>query len=331
MLRWFYRLNLLAVVLCFVLVVLGAYVRLSNAGLGCPDWPGCYGHLVVPEAPHAVAHAQAVFGGEVQAPKAWKEMIHRYLAGVVGLLILALAVIAALRRDVPRALAFATLGVVIVQIVFGALTVTWKVMPIVVTLHLLLGLTTLTLLWWMWLRQRMSRPATDPPPPRAAGWAALGLALLCGQIFLGGWTSTNYAALGCPDFPTCQNRWWPPTDYASAFRFWRGLGTNYEGGVLDAAARATIHFTHRLGAVVVTLALGGLGVYLLLRGRAVWRVLGALALSALALQLVIGIGLVLLHFPLWLADAHNAGAALLLLSVVLINHCLWSARRPAAT
>ncbi|MDE2149434.1 MAG: COX15/CtaA family protein [Gammaproteobacteria bacterium] len=323
--RWFFRLNLLAVLLCLALVALGAYVRLSDAGLGCPDWPGCYGDLTVPQAPHALARAEARFGGVVEAGKAWKEMIHRYLAGVVGLLVLALAIIAASSREVPRRLTFATLAVLVAQIVFGALTVTWRVMPIIVTTHLLLGLTTLALLWWMWLRQS-ARPPGTPAPRGTARWALLGLGLLIGQIFLGGWTSTNYAALGCPDFPTCHGQWWPATDYAAAFRLWHGLGVDYEGGVLDSMARTTIHLTHRLGALAVTVVLGALALYLLWRAHGRARTLGLALLAALVLQLTIGISLIESGFPLWLADAHNVGAALLLLAVVAVNEVLWRTR-----
>lgn len=333
---WFRRINLLTVVLCFALVVLGAYVRLSNAGLGCPDWPGCYGHLVVPDAPHQVAAADARYPlRPVQAPKAWKEMVHRYLAGIVGLLVLLMAALAlrARGRGVPRVLPFVILGVIMVQIVFGALTVTWKVMPIIVTTHLLLGLTTLALIWWMWLRQRVPQPQVDAAglPAGVRGWALLALVVLGAQIFLGGWTSTNYAAAACPDFPTCQGSWLPPPDYAKAFALWHRLGPNYEGGILSGTARATIHMTHRYGAMIVTLVLGLLGLHLLVNAdQRRWRALGVLLLLALALQVAIGISLIEWQFPLWLADTHNAGAALLLLVMVTINHFVWSARRRLA-
>lgn len=330
---WFRRINLLAVLLCFALVVLGAYVRLSNAGLGCPDWPGCYGHVTVPQAAPALAAADARYPSRpVQAPKAWKEMIHRYLAGIVGLLVLIMALTAATgwRRRGPHWLPFVVLGVILVQIVFGALTVTLQVNPIIVTTHLLLGMTTLALLWWMWLRQRA--PASDPGglPGGARLWSVLALLVVCVQIFLGGWTSTNYAALACPDFPTCQGSYLPQASLAKAFMLWHPLGVNYEGGVLSSAVRATIHLTHRYGAVLVTLVLGALGLNLLLRGgRRLWQLLGLALLAALALQLAIGISIVEWQFPLWLADAHNGGAALLLLTVVAVNHFVWTARTRA--
>lgn len=354
----FRRLNLLALLLCYALVVLGAFVRLSNAGLGCPDWPGCYGHAGVPGAAHEIAAAEAAYPGRpVEAPKAWKELVHRYLAGVVGLLIALLAVLASRDRSgrLPRGLTRAIAAVVVVQIVFGALTVTLKVNPLIVTTHLLLGLTTLSLLWWLWLdgvpapaaapaRTREPRnereawqqvQATAPPsiarardsagrPPRAL--ATLALLLLIAQIFLGGWTSTNYAALACPDFPACHGSFLPQTGLADAFKLWHGHDLDYEYGVLDVAARATVHLVHRYGALVLTLVLGATAAWLLRRPAPPLRRLGAALLGALLLQVSIGIGLVHLQLPLWLADAHNAGAALLLLAVLALNHRAWAAR-----
>ncbi|MDP3293173.1 MAG: COX15/CtaA family protein [Nevskia sp.] len=338
MLPTFNRLNLLTLVLTFVLIVLGAYVRLSNAGLGCPDWPGCYGHIGVPDAAHEVAAAEAAYPERpVQAPKAWKEMVHRYLAGIVGLLIGALAVLAwrDASRRLPRGLATATVGVVLVQIVFGALTVTLKVKPIIVTTHLLLGLTTLSLVFWMWLGTRTPSTAPANEPQAALRRAHLlkplsiaALLLLCGQIFLGGWTSTNYAALACPDFPACHGSFAPKGELGVAFKLWHGLGIDYEGGILDVAARATIHLVHRYGALGLSLVLIGIAAYLLSLKRAPYRQLACALLAALALQVLIGIGLIHLQLPLWLADAHNAGAALLLLAVLALNHAVWRGAPP---
>ena len=351
----FRPLNLVTVLLCFGLVVLGAYVRLSNAGLGCPDWPGCYGHVGVPDESHEIAAAEASFPQRpVEAHKAWKEMVHRYLAGIVGLLIAALAVLAWRdpSRRLPRRLATTIAGVVVLQIVFGALTVTLKVNPLIVTTHLLLGLTTLSLLTLMWLRsgeavasraeggrsgrelrserafalQRSSALSNAPATSRIAtprglrGLAPLALAVLVMQLFLGGWVSTNYAALACPDFPTCHGSLLPKTELSRAFTLWHGHDIDYEYGILDVAARATVHLVHRYGAALVAIVLGGLAVLLLRTAARPWRRLGAALAGALVLQILIGIGLVHLQLPLWLADAHNAGAALLLLVVVTINH-----------
>ncbi|GAC1623926.1 MAG: COX15/CtaA family protein [Nevskia sp.] len=352
----FRRLNLLTLVLCYGLVVLGAFVRLSNAGLGCPDWPGCYGQVGVPGAAHEIAAAQANFPDRpVEAPKAWKEMLHRYLAGGVGLLIVALAAVA--WRDpsgrLPRRLALATIAVVLVQIVFGALTVTLKVNPLIVTTHLMLGLSTLSLLWWMWLEtgriesaaapaaaarrearnerqawQQMTASTAVAAPARGQALlrplALLALGLLIAQIFLGGWTSTNYAALACPDFPACHGSFLPKTDLADAFKLWHGHDIDYEYGILDVAARATVHLVHRYGALLLSLVLGSVAVYLIGSGLPALRRLGLALIGALLLQVSIGIGLIQLQLPLWLADAHNAGAALLLLAVLALNHRAWT-------
>ncbi|MGQ0618757.1 MAG: COX15/CtaA family protein [Panacagrimonas sp.] len=364
----FRSLNLLSIALCFCVVVFGAYVRLSDAGLGCPDWPGCYGHLGVPDADHEVAAAAQRYPDRpVEAPKAWKEMIHRYLASTLGFLILVMAAMSRLKRypTMPRKLPVVLLGLVIFQGVLGMWTVTWQLKPLVVSGHLLGGMTTLALLLWMWLGRRetegldrreprserqaaflLAAPLLEPvgrqsfaDGDRAANarvgkglptcnlklFATLALVVLVTQIFLGGWTSTNYAALACPDFPTCHGRWLPETDVAEAYTLWRGLGINYEHGVLDNRARVTIHFFHRIGAILTTLIVGGLGLFLLLRGAMQrLRVLGAALLFALALQISIGIGTVLLQLPLLLAAAHNAGAAVLLLTLVSLNFFVWN-------
>jgi heme a synthase len=333
--RWIRRLCLLGVALCFTVVVLGAYVRLTAAGLGCPDWPGCYGHLT-PAGVQAADSAAAFPGRPLEPGKAWREMIHRYAATTLGLLIITLTALAiATRRErivsVPYALAlFAT---VIVQGILGMLTVTWQLKPLIVTLHLLFGMTTLALLWWLALSLRTDfwgarprRSAAGGVAGEAAGTlalaralAVLGLGALVLQIALGGWTSSNYAAVACPDFPTCQNSWWPHTDYRNAFVLWRGLNINYEGGVLGNPARVAIHLTHRVGALLTTVALA-LAALLVLRRRslqfaqlAAWAVL-----AAVVVQLTIGISMVLRSFPLWLATAHTAGAALLLLATLAL-------------
>ncbi len=248
-------------------------------------------------------------------------MIHRYLAGLVGLLIAALAVLAWRAPGRPRGIASAIVLVLITQIVFGALTVTMKVNPLIVTTHLLLGLSTLSLLWWMWLGGLSRTVVMATSGLRVL--AGFGLAMLVLQIFLGGWTSTNYAALACPDFPTCLGRYTPTTPLSQAFTLWHGADRNYEYGILEVAARATVHLVHRYGAVLLSLILGALALRLLTLGATQWRRLGLALCAALGLQLAIGIGLVELQLPLWLADAHNAGAALLLLTVLAVNHFVW--------
>lgn len=326
----FRRINLVTLLLCFVVIVFGAYVRLSDAGLGCPDWPGCYGHLGVPSSEEHVARANEAFPERpVEVHKGWKEMIHRYLASTLGLLIVVLALMSLrLRRQgVPALLPWALVALVIFQGVLGMWTVTWQLKPLVVTAHLLGGMSTLSLLYWLRLSTRAATPQPAPPalPPGLRRLALVGLVVVVIQIFLGGWTSTNYAALACPDLPTCHGRWLPETDYREAYTLWRGLGVNYEFGVLDNLARVTIHFTHRVGALVVSAVLIALGLALLRRGGR-WRGYGHAVLGALVLQVVIGISVVHWQLPLLLADAHNAGAALLLLTLVALNHAVFARR-----
>lgn len=318
----FRRLNVLALLLCFGVVVLGAYVRLSHAGLGCPDWPGCYGYLTVPEEP--------VPGYErpLEIDKAWKEMVHRYFASTLGLLIVAMAVVSVLKRreGVPRVLPWVLLALVIFQGILGMWTVTWQLKPLAVSAHLLGGMATLALLFWLCLssfpRRRESAATSRPLKTFAAG----ALIVVVAQIFLGGWTSSNYAALACPDLPTCHGSWLPETDLGEAFTLWRGLGTNYEFGVLDSRARVTIHFVHRVGALVVTAVLLALSVWL---WRAREKIVATAVAVALTVQVVIGLSVVALQLPLALASAHNAGAALLLLSLVAVNHRVRNAHEHA--
>jgi cytochrome c oxidase assembly protein subunit 15 len=322
----FQRLTTAALLLCLTVVVFGAYVRLSDAGLGCPDWPGCYGHLTVPSEAQHVEQAQQEFPQRpVVAAKAWKEMTHRYLASTLGLLILALAVLS-FRAGHPRVLPKVLLGLVIFQGLLGMWTVTWLLKPLAVTGHLLGGMATLALLFWLWLGNRARAQAgTGPaaPPARVKLWSGLALALLAGQIFLGGWTSSNYAALACPDLPTCQGRMWPELDFGEAFLLWRGLDQSYEYGVLDNRSRVTIHHLHRVGALTVSAFFVALGVWLWRRGGT-WKRHGLALLALLAVQVAIGVGMTLLQLPLALADAHNAGAALLLLAVTKLNHRAWN-------
>ncbi|MGH8285524.1 MAG: COX15/CtaA family protein [Steroidobacteraceae bacterium] len=318
---WIRRLAFAGVLLCLTVVVLGAYVRLTAAGLGCPDWPGCYGHLT-PTQP-------ADPGIPLDLGKAWREMGHRYAASALGLLILVIAALTISAREprpVSTRFAVALLATVVFQGVLGMLTVTWQLKPVVVTLHLLFGLTTLALLWWLWLGVRRPSVAAGDAAPRVRFLVLLALIALAVQIALGGWTSSNYAAVACPDLPTCQHEWWPETDYEDAFVLWRGLGINYEGGVLEHPARVAIHLTHRLGAVVVSLLLA-LAAAAVLRQTALMRSRGAAlgVLAALALQLAIGIFMVLEAFPLSLATAHNAGAALLVLATVALYRRLGEA------
>jgi cytochrome c oxidase assembly protein subunit 15 len=292
------RLALAGMLLCMVVVVLGAWVRLTGAGLGCPDWPTCYGHVVPAD-------------DVLEPEKAWHEMIHRYAASTLGLVVMVIAGIAILRRRV------------------GALTVWWLVTPVVVLLHLLGGLTTLSLLFWLWL-------ATLPAAHERGlgGFRPLAnavLVLLVAQIALGGWTSANYAAVACPDLPLCQGALMPDMDLAEAFVPVRPLGVDYTGGVLRLPARVAIHFVHRLGAVIVTFAVLVLSAGVLRSPHATPKQRGAawLPLGALALQLTIGAAMILEGFPLPLATAHNAGAAVLWLSALFLRRALNGGPREA--
>lgn len=335
------RLALLGMLLCLGVVVLGAYVRLSDAGLGCPDWPGCYGHVTPAGALANEGSAEARYPGwQLDSGKAWREMIHRYAATTLGFIIVLIAALAIVYRGERRVsvrFALALLATVVVQGLLGAFTVWWLVKPLVVVLHLIGGLSTLALLFWMWLdlRNPDRQPVADAVPPRLAARrsAVLATAILGVQIVLGGWTSSNYAATACPDLPTCQNAWWPAAmDWADAFVLWRGLDINYTGGVLEHPARVAIHFTHRIGAVLTTLAVlwaAWLALQAALaegaRARGV-RAGAQLAIGAVLLQVLVGVLMVLQAFPLTLAAGHNGGAAVLLLAMLNLN---WQLRRTA--
>ncbi len=330
---WIRRLALFGALLAFGVVVLGGYTRLSNSGLGCPDWPGCFGHVV----PTGAAEHYAT---DADVRKAWTEMIHRYFAGTLGLIIVVIAVLSIRARREPGvsvAYGIALLLLVVFQGVLGMLTVTWLLKPLIVTGHLIGGLTTFAMLWWLWLSMHArSRPvdagsvfagnSVIEHGGRARLWAGLALGALAIQVWLGGWTSSNYAAVACPDLPQCQAQWVPDANFKDAFVLWRGLGINYAGGVLDNPARVAIHFTHRVGAMVTTLLLL-LAVFFSLRGlgRAP-RWAAVCVLAALAFQLTIAALMVLRAFPLPLAAAHNAGAALLVGATVFLNRKL----RPVA-
>ena len=310
--------------LALAVIVLGAYVRLSDAGLGCPDWPGCYGHVSVPsydanihlKDPHW--HARPL-----EAGKAWREMIHRYLASTLGLGIVLLAG-AALNGARRRAagvspVVFLLVPLVMLQGLLGMWTVTLLLKPLVVSAHLLGGLATLALLWWNLLGvrglERLAAIGTG-----LHGLARLAIVVLVLQIFLGGWTSANYAALACTDFPTCQGRWWPHTDFHEAYVLWRGLGINYEFGVLDTPARTAIHVGHRLGALLASTVIASTALLAWRSGQVRLRRVASCILAALVLQVSLGITNVLGGLPLPVAVAHNGVAAVLLLTLLTLVH-----------
>jgi cytochrome c oxidase assembly protein subunit 15 len=374
--KTFRRIAWLAVALALGVIVFGAFVRLSNAGLSCPDWPTCYGRAAWPTAADDAAHETLTAIRAIEPHKAWREQFHRMIAGALGVLVLTLAVIAARRRrygvaqvlvaaalvaiSIPlymrthyvaasllagageaillfaavrwsnvglSRIAALTLAVIVFQALLGMWTVTWLLKPIVVMAHLLGGLTTFALLVWMAWR------ATDLPirladASRLRLFVIGGLVVLGVQIALGGWTSANYAALSCGaggwltenahwfDFPKCVGQWWPPHDFREGFVLWRGIGVDYEGGILDGEARIAIQLAHRMMAIVAFVYLLALAWRLArtpgMRGWA--TLLGLLTLA----QVALGIANVKLSLPLSVAVLHNAGAVLLLFVLVTL-------------
>jgi cytochrome c oxidase assembly protein subunit 15 len=363
--RHFHRIAWLAVALAACVIVFGAFVRLSNAGLSCPDWPTCYGKAAWPTAANQVVDHAATAIRAVDPNKAWREQLHRMIAGTLGLLVLSLALLATRKRpqgwmhvmgasaavaiaidlymhdmhvaasgfaiagellllvgamrwsntDLSRASTL-TLAVIIFQALLGMWTVTWLLKPIVVMGHLLGGLLTFSLLTWMaWRATGIPLRIADAPKLRRL--LIIGIVLLGIQIALGGWTSANYAALACgPEFPKCAGAWWPAHDFREGFVLWRGIGVDYEGGVLDNAARVAIQLAHRLMAVLVFGHLLMVSLRMLrnpgLRG---W---GTVLLALLLVQVCLGIANVVMSLPLQIAVAHNAGATALLFVLVTL-------------
>lgn len=361
--KHFHRIAWLAVALALCVIVFGAFVRLSNAGLSCPDWPTCYGRATWPKTTHEVVDHVASAIRPFETHKAWREQVHRHLAATLGTLVLILSLLAARRRrfglaavltasalvaaaiplymhgehvaasvlaivgeaillfaalrwsnlDLARVSAL-TLAVIIFQALLGMWTVTWLLKPIVVMGHLVGGLTTFSLLVWMAWRAT-DRPITLAGARTLRHWVIAGLVLLGIQIALGGWVSANYAAVACGlDFPKCVGRWWPPADFSEGFVLWRGIGVDYEGGVLDGASRIAIQMTHRLMAVIVA-------IYLLTFATRLFRTPGMRGWAVTVLVLILGqftLGVlnVKLNLPLHVAVAHNLGAALLLFTLV---------------
>lgn len=349
--RRLHALTVLTLFLTFDLTLFGAFTRLTDSGLGCPDWPGCYGNASPAGARHEIAMAQAAQPtGPVTHGKAWVEMVHRYLATGVGVLILTLAgatwIVRRRQRRAPPPSsdgghpshsshhatlsawwpAF-TLGWVCLQGAFGALTVTWKLFPAIVTLHLLGAVVLLALLCIQAVHYRQAAAQRLPTPvsPALRNGLVVTTVLLVLQIALGGWVSTNYAVLACTQFPTCQDSWWPAMNFAQGFEIWRHLGVTGEGQPLDFSALTAIHYAHRLMAYAVFVALGVLAWRLrrihTLRPQAHW--LAGLAL----LQLATGLGNVLLGWPLAAAVLHTGGAAAL---AVVLTWALCESRRDAA-
>ncbi|MGE4243864.1 COX15/CtaA family protein [Ramlibacter sp.] len=321
-------LSLLTLFLTFDLVLFGAFTRLTDSGLGCPDWPGCYGKASPTGAHAEISQAQAEMPtGPVTHGKAWVEMVHRYLATGVGVLITALAIATWVyrRRGLPVGPGWpaATFVWVCVQGAFGALTVTMKLFPAIVTMHLLGGMLLLALL----CRQSVAYAqdgAREPVPAGARAWLIAATALLWAQIALGGWVSTNYAVLACTDFPKCHGTWWPEMNFGQGFELWRELGMTAAGDHLTFAALTAIHYTHRLVAYALLALLAATAWRLRggpLRRQARW--LGALA----AMQLATGLSNVVLGWPLIAAVLHTGGAA----ALVVVTTWALAASRAGAT
>jgi cytochrome c oxidase assembly protein subunit 15 len=362
--KHFHRLAWVAALLAFGVVVFGAFVRLSNAGLSCPDWPTCYGRASWPTQAHDIAQANASFERAVEVTKTWREQFHRHLAATLGLLVLMLTLIAARKRrfgiastlaaaglvaasivayiqqqyPIAAALAIAgelilfvnalrwsnvdlsrlstvTLMVIVFQAVLGMWTVTWLLRPVVVMSHLLGGLTTFALLTFMAWRATPNAELVQGIAPKLRRLLWIGLVLLVVQIALGGWTSSNYAALACGnDFPKCQGEWWPAHDFREGFVLLRAIGVDYEGGVLDGPARVAIQLAHRMMALLVFGHLLMVGIRMIRTpGLVFWGIALVVLLCA---QVALGISNVIFSLPLWVATAHTAGAAALLFVIV---------------
>lgn len=303
------------------LVALGAYVRLSDAGLGCPDWPGCYGTLTVPQSVEAITEAQAVYPhSPVETGKAWKEMIHRYVAGVLGLMVLALFVLGWKKSSNARTSPWLTTGLaglILFQAMLGMWTVTMLLKPAIVSAHLLGGMSTLAILTWIAHRQWGTHIGRHMLTNTYYWLIRFALVVLFVQIFLGGWTSTNYAALACTDFPTCHGQLMPPMDFKDAFHMYRELGQSADGGNLTLASLTAIQWTHRVGAVITLIYLGFVAINGLKYAQL--KTLSIALIGVLLAQISLGIANLVLHLPLVLAVAHNAGAALLVVIVVVFN------------
>jgi cytochrome c oxidase assembly protein subunit 15 len=314
----------LTCVLALIVIVLGAYTRLSDAGLGCPDWPGCYGKLIVPEQVDAGNKNLSV--RPLEQAKAWKEMVHRYAASTLGFLIFIIALMSWTKLSLSNMRSFTTvlLALVIFQGMLGMWTVTLLLKPVIVMSHLLGGLTILSLLYWTVLRQQSQLGTfVSVGNRKLLPLAITALVVLVLQISLGGWTSSNYAALACPDFPTCQGVWWPNMDFNEGFILWRGLGIDYEGGVLLGSARTAIHMAHRLGAIIAFFTIFYVAIQAIRSGMKPLKLTGIVALLLLLIQVSLGIANIKFSIPLPVAVAHNGVAALLLLSLVaLLHHCL---------
>lgn len=313
----------IAVVLALSVVMLGAYTRLTDAGLGCPDWPGCYGRMVLPSAEKALAEAQTNFPEvPIESRKAWTEMAHRYAAGTLGLLIAFIAMSVLIKRTkgmrLPWHLPIALVLLVIFQAALGMWTVTLKLLPVVVMGHLLGGILIFACLTRFWFQMS---PFVGEDLPAWRPWLRLGVIIAFIQIALGGWVSSNYAGISCTGFPQCNGIWWPNLQIKEAFNVFSSIGANYQGGLLENEARVTIQFIHRLGAVVTVGYIFVLGLFISIRESSPnLRRAALFLLAVVSVQFCLGVMNVLYLLPLSVATAHNGVGAILLATLFSMLH-----------
>ena len=316
-------LSFIGICMAFVVIALGAWTRLVDAGLGCPDWPGCYGFIVFPTNEAEIALAESrypMFPYDIN--KAIPEVVHRYFAAALGLIAIFLVYFSFKNtkdRSI-RAWSIFLLFFICCQGLFGYLTVSLKLLPIIVTTHLFGGFATLTLFYFLYLKSRNFEIFNQINIPNLKGIAGAAFVILLLQIFLGVWTSTNYASLACADFPTCQGSYLPEMDFKSGFNLNQEVGPNYLYGLLDNPARVAIHYSHRVTAILVTI------LFLVLMSR-LWFSNAAPLASTLGIllltQITLGIINVVYVLPLYVAIAHNLVAACLLLALFTINYLAW--------
>lgn len=325
----FLRLAMLSALFAFLMILIGAYAHISDAGLGCPEWPGCYGRLFAPTTAQELNETRLMVPrAPDEEAKAWKDTLHRYVSGALGLLMFRLLFLGWQLKKRYRKQQVIIPAVVFLlvfsQTILAAITVKLQFKPLIMMSNLVTGFTILGLLWWVALReQRFWKPIYAAPHvlndlrPRAF----IGLLLVVTQIILGGWTSANYASLACPDFPTCRGALWPGMDFVQGFAQWRDIGLNYEGGMLSLAAATAVHVAHRIGAVITFLYIGWLALHTMRIGyeNNLCR-FGFLVLVLLITQVFLGATNVILHLPIILGVTHTGFAALLLLGLITLNH-----------
>ncbi len=323
------RLVRVSLFLTLVVIMLGAYTRLSDAGLGCPDWPGCYGHLSVPHHEDDVARANLNFPDRaVEHEKAWLEMIHRYFAGTLGILVFAIAVIVSRSERINAFIPVTLCLLVIGQAMLGMWTVTLKLMPVIVMLHLLGGFTLLALqaVFYCQLKAQGSI-YFSPTTSTLRLFSTLVFAVVLLQVLLGGWTSSNYAALMCTTLPICEGDWVSYLSWKEAFSFWQTGFENYEFGILGYPARMTIHVSHRIGAIVTALVVASYCVMLIKQDSHYSRTTGMWIMLVLICQIMLGVSNVLFQLPIYVAVAHTLGAATMLSLICVSQFYLWQGRK----